>query len=40
MKDTFDWEAYEAQFKEESIVTVIFNFLRVTAANWGIIKLH
>ena len=37
-KDTFDWEAYETQFKEESILKVILYFLKVTAANWRVIS--
>ncbi len=39
-KDDFDWEAYEAEYKGDSLVRIVLNFLRTTAASWGIIKLH
>jgi len=39
-KDEFDWEAYEAEFKGDSLARVVFNFLKTTALSWGIIKFH
>jgi len=39
-KDKFEWGAYESQYKGESLIGVILGFLKTTAVNWGIIKLH
>ena len=39
-KDTFDWEAYEAEYKGNSLARAVLNFLKTTAVSWGIIKLH
>jgi len=39
-KDTFDWEAYAADYNGESFVTFLLNFLKITAISWGLIKLH
>ena len=39
-KDTFDWEAYEAELAGDSFLQVILNFLKTTAISWGIIRLH
>ena len=39
-KDTFDWEAYEADYKGDSLAKIVLNFLKTTAVSWGIIKLH
>jgi hypothetical protein len=39
-KDAFDWEAYEAEYKCDSLARIVINFLRTTAISWGIIKLH
>lgn len=39
-KDEFDWEAYEAEYKSDSLTWIVLNFLKTTAISWGIIKLH
>ena len=39
-KDSFDWEAYETEYKGDSLVQIVFSFLKTTAVSWGIIKLH
>ena len=39
-KDTFDWEAYEAEYKGASLTQIVISFLKTTAVLWGIIKLH
>jgi hypothetical protein len=39
-KDGFDWEAYEAEYKGDSLVRIVLNFMKTTAHSWGIIKLH
>jgi hypothetical protein len=39
-KDGFDWEAYEAEYAGDSLVTIVLDFLKTTAVSWGIIKLH
>lgn len=39
-KDEFDWEAYEAEYKGNSLARMVLNFLKTTAVSWGIIKLH
>jgi hypothetical protein len=39
-KDKFNWEAYEADNAGESFVTALITFLKTTAINWGLIKLH
>jgi len=39
-KDQFDWEAYNNEYKGDSFVGVVFNFLKTTAVSWGFIKLH
>ena len=38
-KDTFNWEAYEAEQNGASIVNAAFNMLKTTAIKWGLIKL-
>ena len=38
--DEFDWEAYEAEYKGDSLAKIVLNFLKTTAVIWGIIKLH
>ena len=35
-KDDFDWEAY----KGDSLARIVLNFLKTTAVNCGLIKLH
>ena len=39
-KDDFYWEAYEAEYKGQSFVGIMTNFLKTTAESWGLIKLH
>jgi len=39
-KDKFNWEAYEAEYAGESFVMTLLIFLKTTAINWGLIKLH
>jgi hypothetical protein len=39
-KDIFDWEAYEAEMREDSVVKIIYQFLKKTATMWRIIKVH
>ncbi len=36
--DNFDWQAYEDQNAGDSAAQIILSILKVTAANWGIIK--
>ena len=39
-KGSFDWQAYKSQCEDDTFVEVVINFLKTTAHNWGIIKLH
>jgi len=39
-RDKFNWEAYEAVYTGETFVMSVLNFLKTTAINWGLIKLH
>ncbi len=38
--DEFDWGAYEAELKGESLVEVVLSFMKTTAVMWGLIKQH
>ena len=39
-KDKLNWDAYEADYAGESFIMSALNFLRTTAINWRLIKLH
>jgi hypothetical protein len=39
-KDKFNWEAYDADYANESFAMAFLGFLKTTAINWGLIKLH
>jgi hypothetical protein len=36
--DEFDWEEYESELAGESFAQIVFSFLKVTAAKWGLGK--
>ena len=36
--DGFDWEAYEAENSGNSFTQIIMDFLKITAAKWGLSK--
>jgi hypothetical protein len=39
-RGAFDWKAYEAELAGGSAMRAVFNILKTTAVNWGVIKLH
>lgn len=36
-KDEFDWEEYESQLAGDSLAQDVMNFLKISAAKWGLI---
>ncbi len=39
-KKDFQWEYFDAEADGDSFTRIVYNFLRTTAVNWGILKLH
>ena len=39
-KNDFDWESYEADYNDNSLISIVFNLIKTTGVSWGLIKLH
>jgi hypothetical protein len=39
-KEGFDWQALDSEYAGDSLARIMIDFLKITAVNWGLIKLH